>query len=181
MLLKKDRKRNFLFSILIIGTLIIFFPREILIDFLFYKEEPVQSDVIVLLGGNQDRMKKAVELYHSGYAEYILLINAHDNAYYSKEIILNHGFDSAIVVTSNYHMRRSQLAFERVFDRTDIKLTYVPYQHDFITRDNWSDNGQLFTNEYIKLLGGYLLYSNLVSPDFHWVPGIQTILKIDGY
>ena len=44
--------------------------------------------------------------------------STYENALYSKEIILENEIKSALVVTSNYHMRRTRLAFERVFHDT---------------------------------------------------------------
>lgn len=176
-----------LFGIVFIICTILFFPKSRVIDFLFYEEVPVKVDVIVLLSGDSFRMEKAAELYKAGYADKVLLTNAlasgstieyaesfgiprdallteneatstFENALYSKDILLLQGFDSAIVVTSNYHMRRSKLAYDRVFHDTDISFTYVPYHHEDITRDSWGENKTTFKREYRKLIGGYFLY-----------------------
>jgi len=176
-----------LFGIVFIICTILFFPKSRVIDFLFYEEVPVKVDVIVLLSGDSFRMQKAAELYKAGYADKVLLTNAlasgstieyaesfgiprdallteneatstFENALYSKDILLLQGFDSAIVVTSNYHMRRSKLAYDRVFHDTDISFTYVPYHHEDITRDSWGENKTTFKREYRKLIGGYFLY-----------------------
>ncbi|MFB9989356.1 ElyC/SanA/YdcF family protein [Bacillus benzoevorans] len=91
--------------------------------------------------------------------------STYKNALYSKGIILEHGIKSALVVTSNYHMRRTRLAFERVFHDTDVSFTYVPYHHDTITRDSWEENEGLFQREYKKLIGGYFLYfDGMITP-----------------
>ena len=178
---------GFLLCIPIIILTVLYFPRPLLIDFLFYEEEPVKADLIILLSGDGRRMEKAAELYHAGYADKVLLTNAlapgstieyaesfgiprddllteneatstYENALYSKDIVLEHGFESALVVTSNYHMRRTRLAYERVFRDTNVSFTYVPYHHDSITRDSWEENEELFKREYKKLIGGYFLY-----------------------
>jgi uncharacterized SAM-binding protein YcdF (DUF218 family) len=189
---KRVRKRwiipiGLLLCISMIILTILYFPRPLLIDFLFYEEEPVKADLIILLSGDGQRMEKAAELYHAGYADKVLLTNAqetgntiehaesfgiprdhlltenqatstYENALYSKDIVLEHGFESALVVTSNYHMRRTRLAYERVFRDTNVAFTYVPYHHDSITRDSWEENEELFKKEYVKLIGGYFLY-----------------------
>jgi uncharacterized SAM-binding protein YcdF (DUF218 family) len=176
-----------LFGIVFIICTILFFPKSRVIDFLFYEEAPVKVDVIVLLSGDSYRMEKAAELYKAGYADKVLLTNAlargstieyaesfgiprdallteneatstFENALYSKDILLEQGFDSAIVVTSNYHMRRSKLAYDRVFRDTNISFTYIPYHHEDITRDSWGENKTTFKREYRKLIGGYFLY-----------------------
>ena len=114
-------------------------------------------------------MTKVAELYHAGYADKVLLTTArspgstveyaesfgiprdvllaenkatstYENALYSKEIVLEQGIDSALVVTSNYHMRRSKMAFERVFRDSGVSFTYVPYHPKSLTRDSWEKN-----------------------------------------
>lgn len=186
-----------LFGLLGLIILGFYFPRPLLIDFLFYEEKPVKADVIILLSGEKDergRMTKAAELYHAGYADKVLLTNAsapgcsieyaesfgiprdalsteykatstYENALYSKEILLEQGIKSALVVTSNYHMRRSKLAFERVYRDSGISFTYVPYHPESITRDSWKQNRQLFNKEYKNLIGGYFLYfDGVITP-----------------
>ena len=203
MMIKEEKKVNdkrrmitvsVLFCISIFILTILFFPKCLLIDYLFFEEEPVKADVIILLSGDGQRMEKAAELYHSGYADKVLLTNAreagstiedaesfgilredllteneaestYENALYVKDIVLEHGFESALVVTSNYHMRRTKLAYDRVFHDTDVTFTYVPYHHESITRDSWGENEELFIKEYKKLIGGYFLYyDGLITP-----------------
>jgi len=147
----------------------------------------VKADLIILLSGDSQRMEKVAELYHAGYADKVLLTNAqipgstveyaesfgiprnnllteneatstYENALYVKNLVLDHGFESALVVTSNYHMRRTRLAYERVFHDTNVSFTYVPYHHNSITRDRRKENEGLFKREYKKLMGGYFLY-----------------------
>jgi uncharacterized SAM-binding protein YcdF (DUF218 family) len=186
-------KGSILLFLLILLT-VLFFPRTLLIDFLFYEEQPKKADAIILISGRTERIEKAAELYHAGYADKVILTTAlypgssveyaesfgiprdallpeneatstYENAIYSKDIILEHEIKSAIVVTSNYHMRRTRLAFERVFRDTDVSFTYVPYHHDDITRDSWEENEWLFDEEYKKLIGGYILYfEGMIAP-----------------
>lgn len=147
----------------------------------------MKADLIILLSGDSQRMEKVAELYHAGYADKVLLTNAqipgstveyaesfgiprnnllteneatstYENALYVKNLVLDHGFESALVVTSNYHMRRTRLAYERVFHDTNVSFTYVPYHHNSITRDRRKENEGLFKREYKKLMGGYFLY-----------------------
>jgi uncharacterized SAM-binding protein YcdF (DUF218 family) len=197
---ERNSKRLLIGGLLCVLSLILagfFFPRALLIDFLFYEEDPVKADVIILLSGEKEergRMTKVAELYHAGYAEQVLLTNArspgssfeyaesfgipheallaenkatstYENALYSKEIILEQGFESGLVVTSNYHMRRSKLAFERVFHDSDVSFTYVPHHPKPLTRDSWEKNHKLFKKEYKKLIGGYFLYfDGIITP-----------------
>jgi uncharacterized SAM-binding protein YcdF (DUF218 family) len=182
---------------------VLYFPRTLLIDFLFYEDQPEKADAIILISGDNVRIKKAAELYHAWYADQVLLTTAlapgstvedaesygiprdalltenkatstYENALYSKDIILEHGIKSALVVTSNYHMRRTRLAFERVFHDADVSFTYVPYHHESITRDSWAENKRLFKREYKKLIGGYFLYfDGVITPLRKWFEEIM--------
>ncbi|TQR11921.1 YdcF family protein [Psychrobacillus lasiicapitis] len=188
----------FLLCITLILLSIIYFPRSLLIDFLFYEDEVKHSDLIILNSGNSERMKKVAELYHSGYADKVLLTNAlssdstieyaesfgisrndiltenaatstYESAHYTKEILLDHEYKSAIVVTSNFHMRRTRLAYERVYHDTNVNFIYVPFNHESITRDSWKENEELFMKEYKNLIGGYFLYfDGVITPVREW-------------
>jgi uncharacterized SAM-binding protein YcdF (DUF218 family) len=207
MKVKRSRIRRLLVGIILCIIMMIlsvlYFPRTILIDYLFYEDQPEKADAIILISGDNVRIKKAAELYHAGYADQVLLTTAlasgsrvedaesygiprdalltenkatstYENALYSKDIVLEHGIKSALVVTSNYHMRRTRLTFDRVFHDADVSFTYVPYHHDTITRDSWDENERLFKREYKKLIGGYFLYfDGIITPLRKWFEGIM--------
>lgn len=84
--------------------------------------------------------------------------STYENALYSKEIVLDYNFELTLVVTSNYHMRRTKLAFDRVYRNTNVLITYVPYDFESIRRDNREGYEKLFVNEYKKWVGAYFLY-----------------------
>lgn len=187
-----------LFFLCILLIILSLFPRSLLIDFLLYENKAEKSDLIILNSGDAQRMKKVAELYHAGYADKVLLTNAlspdstieyaksygisrddiltenaatstFESAVYTKEILLDHEYESAIVVTSDFHMRRTRLAYERVYRDTNVDLIYVPFHHDSITRDSWKENKELFKKEYKKLIGGYFLYfDGVVTPIREW-------------
>ncbi|RHW39551.1 YdcF family protein [Lysinibacillus yapensis] len=151
-------------------------------DFLVVNEKPKNSDVIIVLSGGSERLEKAAGLYHSGYADYVLLTNSnasgttkekamalgipenalimegkatstYTNALFAKDKIDKYSFNSAIVVTSDYHIRRTKLSFDRVFKDSQMEFVYVAS----------ASNGEIgqFSNkkalrEYIKLIG-YIL------------------------
>src|SRR4051794_28919206 len=79
---RQSKKRiipvGILLCILIIMLIVFYFLRPLFIDFLFYEEEPVKADVIILLSGDGQRMEKAAELYHAGYSDKVLLTNARE-------------------------------------------------------------------------------------------------------
>lgn len=148
-------------------------------------DEPVKADVIIMLaGGDSGRMEKAADLYHQGYAEYIIISPLIEEYYpQSKEFVLELGIpDSAIleeknatstytnatltlkmlqeynmktalVVTSDYHLKRSKMIFDRV-NKGEFKLTYIAALSP--NNERWYDRthaNQLWFKELYKLWG----------------------------
>jgi hypothetical protein len=78
------------------------------------------------------------------------------------EIMHQHHFHSAIIVSSNYHMRRARLAFERASQDPEIVFYFHPVDYrDPEDSDPWWWDGSYVmkvADEYIKLLAGYLFY-----------------------
>lgn len=107
----------------------------------------------------------AVEL---GVPRDVIIPEAHsestyDNAAFTREIMQQKGFKSAIVVTSNYHMQRSKFIFQRVFKNSGVSLTYCSAREPRFDPDRWwsSNKSIMFTiTEYIKFIG-YALGKNI--------------------
>lgn len=81
------------------------------------------------------------------------------NAIYSKDIINNYNFNSVIIVSSNYHMRRTKMIFDKEFNDSGIKLTYCAAEDKNFNADKWWGNNKsimLVVNEYIKLFGYWI-------------------------
>jgi len=78
------------------------------------------------------------------------------------EIMRQHHFSSAIIVSSNYHMRRARLAFERANQDPSLVFYFHPVDYrDPEDSDPWWWDGAYVTkvlDEYVKLLAGYLFY-----------------------
>ncbi|MCI2253100.1 YdcF family protein [Domibacillus sp. PGB-M46] len=170
-------------SFLAVICLVLLFPLARM--FLVVDEEPKQEDVIIALSGDVGRLEKAASLYHEGYADKIILslanasgmtveeavasgvpeqdlileeeaTSTYKNALYTKEKMVEQGFDSAIVVSSDYHMRRVKLVFEQVYRGSGIELKYVSALRN---RQDWYKDKEniLFTaSEFLKL-PGYML------------------------
>ena len=144
-------------------------------------ESPKKADVMIVLSGDVGRLEKAADLYKDGYAKYVILSKAntkgayiqdaiklgipqdklileekatstYENALYSKSLMEQHGFNTALVISSDYHMRRTQLTFNKVFKKTDFKITYVASKRNnqFWLSDN--KNIKYSMREYIKLM-----------------------------
>ena len=153
--------------------------------FLVVDEKPKKADVMIVLSGDSGRLEKAAALYKEGYASYVMLTrvngegarlqkaielgipedriipedkatSTYTNALYSKPLMEKYNFSSAIVISSDYHMKRTKMTFESVFKDTDIDLTFVASQR---SENVWffdDENIKYTLREYIKLLG-YLM------------------------
>lgn len=127
----------------------------IIINHLIIDEEPVQSDVIIVPEGQEDvRAYRASELLRAGFSASEKIIvspvneevvqnyakfdvpenqiiseteatSTYENAVITLEMMAERGFDSAIIVSSDYHMLRTKMIYERVNDEYDFDLTYV--------------------------------------------------------
>jgi uncharacterized SAM-binding protein YcdF (DUF218 family) len=191
----KKSKNKFLVYILIglIAVLLFAFSGR----FLVINEQPQKSDVIIVLGGDDGRIEKGVELFKAGYAPYIMvsdggtrnhpstvqaekMINkaieldvpktaiipelrsesTYGNAVYSFEFIKKYNFHSALVVSSDYHMLRTKLTFEKIYSNSGIRLTYCAASSTYDPYFNFKNfqSIQFKVSEYIKLIGYFIYY-----------------------
>jgi len=80
--------------------------------------------------------------------------NTYQNALYSRELMEYYGLDSAIVVSSPYHMRRVRALFDEVFRDSDIRLFYRPVEDSWFDPEYWWESAagrRLVLGEYLKL------------------------------
>ncbi|WP_051475731.1 YdcF family protein [Bacillus sp. J37] len=157
-------------------------------NFLVVNEDPKKSDVIIVLSGYEGRLEKGIDLFNRGFGEYLILTNSdyfneekllksgipmdkiiyeqdadstYTNATLTKNIMLDHKFDSAIIVTSEFHTSRSKYIFNKVYKDLETDLTYVASKNDFFNSRYWWDNEKsryVVWSEYTKWLGYLLLY-----------------------
>ena len=191
------------FRITLSIIIIITFGMAVLYDSLnlTYEDPPREADVIVMLGGgNEDRITKAAELYNDGYADYVMitpvsddplhyqsvedavrhgisesrLIHEYDatstytNATRTMELMRAYGFTSAIVVTSDYHMKRSKFIFDRVNDGT-FEFTYVPALS--IEGERWIERDyalRIWASEFVKMWGYRFGLYKIVDLEWEW-------------
>ncbi|HHW37908.1 MAG TPA: YdcF family protein [Bacillales bacterium] len=156
-------------------------------EFLVINEKPIKSDVIIMLsGGGIERLEKSVELYQQKYAPFLIISNGsednlalaaqtigveceslilenrakstRDNAFYTKELMEKYQFDSAIVVSSDYHMRRVKSNFAHAFRGSGIRLTYASASSPGYDPERWwstKTDRRITVIEYIKLVGNF--------------------------
>lgn len=148
------------------------------------------SDVLIVLSGNPERELYAVELYRSGLAEKIVMSgpssavramkkravergveagdiileeeswSTYQNAVNSRAIVLQQEMKSAIVITSDYHARRSRMVFRRVFKDTGINLIFsaAPGLSPGADIEYDEERRRQVLKEYVKLVYYWLRY-----------------------
>jgi uncharacterized SAM-binding protein YcdF (DUF218 family) len=87
--------------------------------------------------------------------------STYTNALYSKDAMLRNGFNSAMVVSSEYHMRRVKYIFNKVYRGTGIKLIYVASQSPHFDPALWWSKDiyiRYTLSEYVKLIGYIIKY-----------------------
>lgn len=116
-------------------------------------EEAQVSDVIIVAGGSPNRTYKAADLFLEGYSNQVMespltenilqtylslgvprenlvldeqaATSTWTNATHTIEIMEEKGWDSAIIVTTDYHIKRTRLSYERAARGKDLDFTYV--------------------------------------------------------
>ena len=128
------------------------------------------ADYLILSGGKvyddvtmAELMKKhAIKL---GVDESKILIDneastTNENAEFTTNIIEENNFKSVIVVTSDYHTRRSKLAMEKALENTlidgeEVMVRVTPSKEEKFTTKWWTsgDSVLMVISEYLKLMG----------------------------
>lgn len=89
------------------------------------------------------------------------ITSTYDDARFSLDEMLKNGFESAIVVSSPYHMRRTRMTFDKVYKKSGISLYYSPVEKSWFQSEKWWTREReliTVTNEYIKLVLYWLKY-----------------------
>jgi len=140
--------------------------------------------IIVLGGGDGDREEYGSILYRRGLAPHIISTgaplgtdvatvslvrrgvprqavllangtqNTHEDALRSRDLMKQHGWRTALLVTDPYHMRRSLWTFRTAFAGTDLQVRPAPVASGWFDANHWWQNEQSFVavdEEYLKL------------------------------
>ncbi|HUW65294.1 MAG TPA: YdcF family protein [Spirochaetia bacterium] len=158
--------------------------------FLVINEPPQKADVIIVLSGDRGaRLQRGIDLYRQGYAPYLLYTssvtnlekseaiaegvprdafildrqaqNTYQNAVYSKALMEKYGLHSAIVVSSDYHMRRASLIFAHVFRGTGTTFTYVSVKAPEFHPTRWWTSRQTMLQMCYQYAGIAVFYLGL--------------------
>lgn len=115
------------------------------------------------LDGSRERQEKAVDLLRQGSARRIMFTGpdfrphdyaclgvkkegidppfiayrTYEEALVTKKVMEQKGFQSAIIITSPYHLRRTRLIFTRVFADKGIRLMFYPSGNSAFEMNAW--------------------------------------------
>lgn len=81
-------------------------------------------------------------------------VNTYQNALYTRKLMELYRLESAMVISSPYHMRRVRLMFNEVYRDSGIRLVYVPVADSWFDPERWwetSKGRRLVLSEYAKL------------------------------
>ena len=148
-----------------------------------YSDSPKDSDLIVMIGGDTGRLKRAAELYADGYADYVMITpvinipgleqniaaaadygipesaliadytaeSTYTNATAVIDYIEENNMTSALIATSDYHIKRTKYIFEK---ENDGRFTFKYVAALSKNGDRWYDTSDSFFiwwSEYIKI------------------------------
>ena len=128
------------------------------------------ADYLILSGGRVYDDVTIAELMKShaiklGVDESKILIDdeastTNENAEFTADIIEENNFKSVIVVTSDYHTRRSKLAMKKALENTlidgeKVEVTVTPSKEEKFTTKWWTSGNSVLMviSEYLKLMG----------------------------
>lgn len=194
-----NRKRIFIIMGILVFSAFIFAGQWLIVD-----QEPQKADVIFVLSGADGRVEEALTLVGEGFSDSIVLTNARgfseleharvkeqvasNNIYtdyeskstlasaeYSKELMEKRNMSSALIVSSDYHMRRTKLNYERAFKGSDIELVYIGTESRYHALHWWSNKYSIGVtgSEYIKLIGNFV--------GIHGALAKKTLYEFDNY
>ncbi len=159
--------------------LLVLFP----LRFLTIRQTPIPADAIIVLGGDVgDRTKRALELVKQGYCDRILLTgqgklalvtnwfneadvsldclhleleagSTYENAKFSEPVIRKWGSTNVLLVTSDFHSRRTLSVFQRRMP--GINFVSVPSTS---SKGGEHDVAFAMRFELIKLCGYWVVY-----------------------
>ncbi|MDK6862759.1 YdcF family protein [Nosocomiicoccus ampullae] len=132
---------------------------------------PEKADVIIT-PENKDIYPQSTEFaMELGIPEDVIIeeyeaTSTYTNAVESFKIMDEHSFDSALVVTSDYHLKRSKLIYDRVSDG-QYDLKYIAALSE--DGEKWNERSysdRIWFSEFYKLWGYRLgLYNFIDEPD----------------
>ena len=148
-----------------------------------YSDNPGDSDLIVMIGGDNGRLKRAAELYQDGYADYVMITpvinipgleqnieaareygipesaliadytakSTYTNATAVIDYMEENNMISALIVTSDYHIKRTKYIFEKENDNRFLFKYIAALSKKGERWYDTSDSSFIWSSEYIKI------------------------------
>ena len=158
--------------------------------FLVVNEPPRKAGVIIVLSGDRgSRLQWGIRLYQQGYAPCLLYTSSstglpklvamvegvperafildrlaqstYENAVDSKALMQKYGLHSAVVVSSDYQMRRASIIFAHVFRGTGTTFTYVAVPDPEFHPTRWWTSRQTMLHMAWEYMGMAVFYLGL--------------------
>ncbi len=105
------------------------------------------APVLIVVGGGQPGNPPAAQVMRNEAtaegipSSAVLMVgqsaSTREDALYTRELMVQRGLKSAILVTSPYHQRRAALTFGKAFEGTGISVSSFPVRDDQWHPDNW--------------------------------------------
>ena len=74
-----------------------------------------------------------------------------ESAYFTKELMIQRKFQSAIVVSSDFHMRRVKSNYQRAISNSEIKLLYCSVSDNTFAPNTWWTTEERQTNNLYRV------------------------------
>jgi uncharacterized SAM-binding protein YcdF (DUF218 family) len=113
------------------------------------------APLLIMSGGGKltskltDADLMSLEAVETGISENAILKedmsrSTYQNAYFVRNIVKEHKLKSLLLVTSNYHTRRTSYIFEKIFEDSGVKITTVSASDSEFQPNSWwkSHEGQ---------------------------------------
>jgi hypothetical protein len=116
-----------------------------------YKIDPVIPETSVIIGTYDQKDHKLLNQYGGTYIE----------AQKTMLIMLKYKIKTAVIVSSDYHMRRAKMAFEKARQNSSQKFFYHPVLTKYASDKPWwmiTEYRQRILREYKKLLAAMFIY-----------------------
>lgn len=123
-----------------------------------YESGYADNVIITPVEGRYTSEELITILRHYGFAEEDITVEEESTSTYSNaqktiEIMNRNNFDSALIVTSDYHMKRAKIAFDRLNDESK-EFHYIPATN--LAGEKWHEREDAhihWFNEFLKVWG----------------------------
>lgn len=128
-----------------------------------------KADVLICLGGTEERIKKCIELYKKGLAPHIIATETKDKRFFLEHgipenhlsllpepintyqeaqevfpVLRQRGYHTVLLVTDPFRIQRARWSFQRIIHAQPVKLLFVASSFPFTPDRWWEDKTSRF-------------------------------------